>query len=265
MNCMGFGRPLMSMMLGAFFLTLGFDHGWSQNTLMVILAHPDDELTVAPLLSKYVREGAEVYLVIATDGRLGVNDFSGLAAGEELATIRRAEMKCSAEKLGVELIHLDFHDQLKAGEGYDGHMPHAKALIKEIHGLLEKMQPNALITFGPDGGSNHLDHRLVGATVTAAYLSQKWDHDMTLFYVGTPADQISDPEERILRGVHSSYLNVQIAFEPTDAATAIEAIRCHQSQFQVDRVKSWLQERYRQHIIYLRSFEAPMTRSSSVF
>lgn len=84
--------------------------------------------------------------MIATDGRLGVNDFSGLEAGEGLVAIRKEEMKCAAEHLGVELIHLDYHDQLKAAEGDDGHMPHAQNLILEIHQLISNLQPDVLIT-----------------------------------------------------------------------------------------------------------------------
>ena len=70
-------------------------------TLLAVFANPDDESTVAPILAKYVREGVKVYVVICTDGRYGINDFSGLKAGEGLVAIRKEEMKCSAEKLGV--------------------------------------------------------------------------------------------------------------------------------------------------------------------
>ncbi len=39
-----------------------------EKTLLAVFAHPDDESTVGPVLAKYVREGATVHLVIATDG-----------------------------------------------------------------------------------------------------------------------------------------------------------------------------------------------------
>ncbi|MFT5737063.1 MAG: LmbE family N-acetylglucosaminyl deacetylase [Maribacter sp.] len=46
---------------------------WSQKpyegkVILAVFAHPDDKSTVAPILAKYVREGAQVHLVIATDG-----------------------------------------------------------------------------------------------------------------------------------------------------------------------------------------------------
>ena len=111
-------------------------------TLLAIFAHPDDESTVAPILSRYVREGAKVHLVIATDGRYGTNDHTDHEAGEGLVAMRKKEMKCAASKLGVELIHLDYHDQLRSAEGYDGHMPHIRSLIKEIHSIVEKVKPD---------------------------------------------------------------------------------------------------------------------------
>ena len=122
--------------------------------LLAVFAHPDDERRISPIMAKYTRQGAKVYLVIATDGRYGVNDHSGLKAGDGLVAIRKEEMKCAASKIGVELIHLNYHDQLRANEGYDGHIPHIRALIKELDGIVERVKPDAIITWGPDGGTN---------------------------------------------------------------------------------------------------------------
>ena len=40
-------------------------------TLVLIMAHPDDESPVAPILSRYAREGVQVHLVIADGWRAG--------------------------------------------------------------------------------------------------------------------------------------------------------------------------------------------------
>ena len=58
--------------------------------LMAIFSHPDDETVVAPILARYAREGTEVTLVIATDGRYGTNPW-GLPPGDELAAARAEE------------------------------------------------------------------------------------------------------------------------------------------------------------------------------
>ncbi len=238
----------------------------SGKVIMAIFAHPDDESTVAPILSRYVREGAKVHLVICTDGRLGVNDFTDHEAGEGLVAMRKEEMKCAAEKLGVELIHLDYHDQLRAAEGYDGHIPHVRALIKEVHQLVTDLKPDVIITWGPDGGSNHLDHRLIGATATSVYLSKIWDKNPSLYYVGRPSQSMDDEESIILRGVDESYLTTQITFTDDDLEAAIASLSCHVSQVQVDRVRERMEGRYgKDKLIYLRKFVGPQSSSDSVF
>jgi LmbE family N-acetylglucosaminyl deacetylase len=44
----------------------------SARTLVSVIAHPDDETFVSPILAHYARAGVLVYVVIATDGRQGV-------------------------------------------------------------------------------------------------------------------------------------------------------------------------------------------------
>lgn len=237
-----------------------------QKTLMAIFAHPDDEMTVAPILSRYVREGIKVYLVVCTDGRYGTNDFSGLKGGDGLAALRRDEMKCAAEKIGVELIHLTYHDQLKASEGYDGHMPHARALITDLYHIVSEKQPDVLITWGPDGGTSHMDHRLVGASVTQVFVSQNWSKPSSLFFVGTPSNLVDDPNEKILRGVDPKYLNTKVTYTEEDLKKAAESVACHKRQMQPKDVES-ITERRRKNglVVYLREFTGPGNSRTSVF
>jgi len=238
----------------------------SGKVLMAVFAHPDDESTVAPILSRYVREGAKVHLVIVTDGRLGVNDFTDHEAGDGLAAMRRDEMKCAAEVLGVDLIHLKYHDQLRAAEGYDGHIPHVRALIKEIHQLVTDIQPDVLLTFGPDGASNHMDHRLTGATVTAVFVNKAWEKPSSLYFVSRPTQKIDDPESKILRGVDEKYLTTQISFTDEDFEKAVESISCHKSQMRLDGLRERMESRYGEDKkIYLRKFVGPTDYEESIF
>lgn len=235
-------------------------------TLLAVFAHPDDESTVAAILAKYVREGAKVHLVIATDGRYGTNDFSGLEAGEGLVTIRKEEMKCAAEKLGVELTHLNYHDQLKTGEGYDGHIPHIRNLIKEFYEIIDEVQPDAIITWGPDGGSTHMDHRLVGLSVTQAFMSKIWDKPMNLYYYGTPSEQIEDSESKILRGQDKSYLTTRVEFSEEDIDKAVASLACHESQVPPERIAGTKERRTKNGmVVYLRKFMPPTETSDTVF
>ena len=49
------------------------DESNKRPVILAIFAHADDESVVAPLLASYAREGARVYLAIATDGRIRCN------------------------------------------------------------------------------------------------------------------------------------------------------------------------------------------------
>jgi len=234
-------------------------------SLLAIFAHPDDESTVSPILHRYAREGVDVTIAVATDGRLGFQEHANVPAGDELAVIRREEMKCAAEKLGVKLVHFEYHDQLQAASGYDGHIPHVRAMLKDVAALIEEFQPDAIVTWGPDGGSNHMDHRLIGDTVTGVYLGRDWGKPISLFYYGTPASLIEDDEARLLRGVHDDYLNVEISYEPEDHDAAAASVRCHRSQFTPDQFDRMIGDEMENRTIRLREFTAPQKKRQSLF
>ncbi len=235
--------------------------------ILGVFAHPDDESTVSPILAKYIREGAKVHLVIVTDGRLGTNDYHDHEAGETLVATRKEEMKCAAEKLGAELTHLNYHDQLKSGEGYDGHVPHAQAMIKELYDIVTKVQPDVLITWGPDGGSTHMDHRLVGASITQVFLSKDWEKQMSLFFYGTPTENIDKAESKILRGQASTYLRTKVSYTEQDLDKAFSSIKCHYSQINPEMTReAFAKEKASKGMfVYLRKFEGPTKDSDSVF
>ena len=236
-------------------------------TLLAVFAHPDDEITLGTILNKYSEEGVKVYLVVATDGRFGTNYRTKHVAGDDLAALRREEMQCSADKLGVELIHLKYQDQLKSAEGYDGHMPHIQALMKDIYNIIERIQPDAIDTFGPDGWSNHMDNRLVGASVTQAFLSKKWEKPINLLFVGRHSNLIVDPERKILAGQDVGYLTTKVSYSEKNRDAFIHALACHKSQFGEDGLEQMTKRRNNddEKVVYLRKFVGPTENSNSVF
>jgi len=93
-----------------------------QNTariLVAVFAHPDDESSAAPILARYAREGAQVHLIVATDGAAGGQQTS-VAAGAELAKVRADEARCAADALGIKPpILLEFPDGKLGAYGED--------------------------------------------------------------------------------------------------------------------------------------------------
>ena len=237
-----------------------------EKVLMAVFAHPDDETLVGPILHQYANRGVEVILVTATDGRLGFTDFSGIDDEEELAAVRREELKCAADLLGVELIHLDYEDQLGISGGHNNLIDQTRGILRDLQRIIEERNPDAIITFGPDGFSNHMDHRLVGATVTQAVLNREWEKTPSLFYVGVPASLLEDDEdEQMFMGVDESYLTVEMAFTEEEAETAINAALCHESQFTPEFVHGWFDRLQAWgNVIYFRPFEAPGSRTDDL-
>ncbi|MFD2101284.1 PIG-L deacetylase family protein [Flagellimonas iocasae] len=257
--------PLIAMLL------LQFNaHGQKAlegKVLLAVFSHPDDEGTIAPILAKYSRQGAQVHLVTVTDGRYGSNEFNNFIEDEELAAVRREELKCSAATLGAELTHLKYHDQLKAAEGFDGHISQARGIIEDLNGIIEEVEPDVLITWGPDGWTNHMDHRLVGASVTQVFLSKDWKKPVSLYYCGIPFNAIEDAEERIYYGVAEKYLKTKVAFSDEDMDKAYQSFRCHKSQIDPKMTKEDLFREWYKGVryIYLRKFEGPKKNSDTVF
>ncbi|MFL5618573.1 MAG: PIG-L deacetylase family protein [Gemmatimonadaceae bacterium] len=201
-------------------------------TLVAVFAHPDDETIVAPALSHAARNGATVYVVVATDGRLGVSKHAGIPAGDSLATVRAGEARCSAAVLGVRPpVLLGFHDNGLAvlspwpGEPLD-------RLATRIDSTLRALHPDVVLTWGPEGGYGHQDHRLVGDVVTQVFQSGAAG-SARLLYVGFTADRIAGAPRWYGSRVYPTapaLLTTRIAFDERDHEAARRAIACHKSQ-----------------------------------
>lgn len=234
--------------------------------VMAVFAHSDDELAVGPILAKYAREGAKVHLVTVTDGRYGTGQ-TDLKPGEELVELRKKEANCAASHMGIEKpIFLGYHDQLKLKDGYFGHVPYIQDLMGELDSLLTKIEPDVIITWGPDGGSNHMDHRIVGASISQVYLSRIWERTKALYYIATPSSHIGDADEKLLRGVDDTYLTTQIPYSMEDMENTIKALKCYKSQFSGESMRMRTARiRNGDQTVYLRPVVRETNLSNDIF
>lgn len=230
----------------------------AQKTLVGIFAHPDDERIVAPILARYAREGHHVYLVVATDGAKGVTPHAGIPAGDSLVAVRVAETKCSARELGI-------NPPLMLGHA-DAGLASFNALGKlrtDIQRIIGELKPDAILTFGPDGGTGHPDHRLVGDVVTEVV--QALPVDIPLYYPALPTERMADapPARPTVRTVAERHLNVRVAYTPADFAAAERSYLCHASQYLPEQARANM--RYVQHgfqgKVHLRSWNGGPPRS----
>lgn len=200
--------------------------------LVAVFAHPDDEASVAPVLAKYAAAGVRVYLAAATDGRLGVTTHAGIPAGDALATARAAELRCAAERLGLQPpILFGLHDQMRMSEGREVYTQQMLELRTRVHRLFEELQPDAVITWPASGWTGHPDHRTISAVVTEVFQSRAWTRPAHLFYPGVPSGRIPPSDPLAGASIDPHYLTVEIAVSPQDYDKAKQAWLCHQSQY----------------------------------
>ena len=209
----------------------------SPRTLVAVFAHPDDETLVAPALARYAREGVRVYLVIATDGRLGANAHARIPAGDSLAKVRANEARCSARALGLEPpILLGFPDAgLADFSGWPG--MRLDTLATRMDSVLRALRPSVVVTWGPEGGYGHSDHRLTGNVVTQVFQSGALPSATPLFYAGFPETRTATAPRWYGPKIHpvsSALLTATVEFTAADRQAAAKSVACHWSQATLD-------------------------------
>jgi LmbE family N-acetylglucosaminyl deacetylase len=135
--------------------------------LLAVFSHPDDETIVAPLLAKYAQEGHSVHLLILTAGEKGVREHAKIPGGEALRSVRTQELTCSAAALGIAgHTLLGFPDQgFSAGNKH----PIWKEAVSEVRAAIGRLRPDVIVTWGPEGGTGHIDHRATSSIVVQAF------------------------------------------------------------------------------------------------
>ena len=224
-----------------------------QLTLLAVLAHPDDEwMGVGGVIAKYAAEGVEVSLVVATRGQRG--RFHGHPQGDPrhpgadaLARIREQELDAAAAVLGIhDVTLLEYEDQL-----LDKANP--SDAIGRIAHHIRRLQPQVVVTFGPDGTYGHPDHIAIsqltaGAIVGAAADATTDDgrqagHEVSKFYYLVWPQDMLDAFDRAYRRLVSHVDGVErrvVAWPEWQITTIVDtrdqwptvwrAVSCHQTQ-----------------------------------
>ena len=150
-----------------------------------IFAHPDDETVCAGgTLAKYASAGAEVRVVSLTKGGAGEIRDASVATRATLTERRERELAAAGAELGLAgTVCLDHPDQGLAALD-------SRALVEEVSAILDDLDPDVVITFGPDGFSGHPDHVAAGAAVTAACFERQRTSPVRLFHCHRPQSRL---------------------------------------------------------------------------
>lgn len=184
--------------------------------MLVILAHPDDEsFAVGGTLAKYANEGVEVVLLCATRGQAGI---AGMKP-EEAGFIREQELRQAAKHLGIEVYFLDYQDgALSTVNSAD--------LLEYIACWIYTVEPQVILTFGPDGVSGHPDHVTVSKIITQAV--EKFFPNVCLLYIApSEATALGCGVTATISGKEDKIIPVDISDYKIQK---IRAIQSHNSQ-----------------------------------
>ncbi|MBI3485729.1 PIG-L family deacetylase [Candidatus Daviesbacteria bacterium] len=155
--------------------------------ILLIFAHPDDEaFSSAGTLIKLIKKGHQAKLVTATRGEAGQVGNPPVTTQKNLGKIRERELKNAAKVTGISEIY--FLDLI------DGTLHNLKVsdLVKMILPIIEKEEPDILITFDKKGVSNHKDHIAISKASTLAFeeYAKKTKKHLRLYHATIPRSHI---------------------------------------------------------------------------
>ncbi|HZK50217.1 MAG TPA: PIG-L family deacetylase [Actinomycetota bacterium] len=206
----------------------------SLGTVLAVWAHPDDEAYLsAGLLSLATQDGRRAAVVTATRGEAGSWDENRWPPSD-MGRLRTQEMEASLAVLGVTEHHwLEYVDA--TCEAVDDSEGTAK-----VAAIIAEVQPDTVLTFGPDGQTGHPDHLAVHRWTTAAF-EQAAPSGAQLHYSVIVAGPI---EERIpwLRAINvfdanspivapANKLSINLTLTPDLMELKMKALEAHASQF----------------------------------
>ncbi len=229
-----------------------------EKSILLCFAHPDDEVGCAPLVARYVAEGAKATLICATFGDVGDVDEKYLRDYPSIADLRRAELDCAVKTVGyTELVTFGYRDSGMMGATDNQHensfwRAPLEEVTRRVVEVMRRVRPQIVITFNTYGAYGHPDHIKINQATVAAFqqLQSEPDHPQKLYYDTGP--------QRLLRAAiffmkltgrdpRKGGKNHDVDYQAAvDAMTTIttkipiagyqdvlwQAMRCHASQIQ---------------------------------
>lgn len=190
----------------------GFDVG-GLGTILGVWAHPDDEAFLSAGVMAAARAADQrVVVLTATRGELGTPDPESWPL-DRLGAHREVELGRSLAELGV-------FEHFVLGHPDGG--CRAVALEQgaaEVAEVIERVEPDTILTFGRDGFTGHPDHQSVSAWVDAAAASTR---SRARVLQATSSEEFLRQFEDVHRDLDVFFAGQPSVTEPTDMALDLE-------------------------------------------
>jgi N-acetyl-1-D-myo-inositol-2-amino-2-deoxy-alpha-D-glucopyranoside deacetylase len=170
-------------------------------TLLAVFAHPDDEaFSSGGTLAHYAALGVQVYVVSSTRGEMGKITDPELGEVLDVGAFREEELKKACLALGIHPpIFLGYHDSGR-GDRLQVNNPLASinADLLELEGkileVIDRLQPQVLLSFDPHGAYGHPDHLVIQRATLGAFFRSSVPQ--RLFYTSRSHSDMQNMVER---------------------------------------------------------------------
>ena len=194
----------------------------AQFRVLTCFAHPDDEtMFLGGTLAFLAQRGAEIHYLCATRGEGGEMGEPPICSREDLGRIREEELRCAVKALGGKSVKfLDYVDPLV---GPDNELypfsEDVEQVSAEISQYILRINPDIILTHGPDGEYGHPAHIQAHQSVMSA-----------LAALGNPVKSVYAPSWLSRdTGKFTPAPDILVDVSPWKDIK-LEAIQCHRSQ-----------------------------------
>jgi LmbE family N-acetylglucosaminyl deacetylase len=196
--------------------------------ILVVIAHPDDEVLLAPLLARRcIRGGARCSFIVMTRGESGVCvRAGGCEAG--LGDVRAGEMARAAALFNASLSQWTFPDALSGVDAvWSEHAGGRDLLLNRLSSAIALEQPDAILTFDPEHGTTgHEAHRTIASLVIETGAQNVW-------MLETIAGFVNDGYV-----LSSAKSGASVLFAGDDWDALVRDAEIHESQFTPAQIES---------------------------
>jgi LmbE family N-acetylglucosaminyl deacetylase len=226
----------------------------SFGTILGVWAHPDDDIYLSSgLMAVAAAAGDRVVDVTATRGEGGSMDEDRWPSAQ-MAEVRAEELRRSLDILGVAE-----HRFLDGPVDVDMQTPLDASGGPQVLEIMREVQPDTVLTFGPDGMTGHEGHKSVSAWASDAF-EQAAKRGARLYHATTTPEWAEawlprlEPFDIFLPGTPPVTPRDQLAIDYTLPDDVLDlkfrAIQAHESQVEGlvgvfgDRMREWMATEY---------------------
>lgn len=150
--------------------------------LLLVIAHPDDEIISAGVLIRAKKMGFNTHLVCATRGEACRVKNREVMNENNKVEVRTKELQESCKVIGVSTLNfLELSDS--KGAHWDKEVGE-----KKLGEIFHRIKPDVIITLPEDGGNGHPDHKAISALTVNVFSKYKLSNSGSLYFL-TPYPQ----------------------------------------------------------------------------